>query len=279
MALRGDGRYRSRGATLAGAAQAAAPARFDWFDYEGVEPGPPPSARQYRNPILQGFYPDPSIVRVGERLLSRQFDLRLLPRPADLPQPRPGPLDADRQCDRPARPAQLRRAGDLARHVRAGHQRARRQFYIVNTCVGCGGNFVITAKDPRGPVVEPDCSSESSTAHRSLAVLRRRRQRLDRLQRAAAGQAALRRASRDLAAALRSRDAARLISRRDGAHQRRHRTRKQPDLDRGAAHLQERRLLLSDRGGRRDRGEPFRGRASERARSTGPTFPAPITRS
>lgn len=43
-------------------------ARFDWFAYEGSDPvfarnvlGPD----QYRNPILAGFYPDPSITRHG----------------------------------------------------------------------------------------------------------------------------------------------------------------------------------------------------------------------
>ena len=28
-------------------------------------------------------------------------------------------------------------------------------FYILNTCVGCGGNFVITAKNPAGPWSDP----------------------------------------------------------------------------------------------------------------------------
>ena len=28
-------------------------------------------------------------------------------------------------------------------------------FYIVNTCVGCGGNFVITANEPEGPWSDP----------------------------------------------------------------------------------------------------------------------------
>ncbi|PMZ78730.1 family 43 glycosylhydrolase, partial [Pseudomonas sp. FW306-2-11AD] len=28
-------------------------------------------------------------------------------------------------------------------------------FYIVNTCVQCGGNFVITAKNPAGPWSNP----------------------------------------------------------------------------------------------------------------------------
>ena len=43
-------------------------ARFDWFHYEGndsvyrsARPGP----NDYLNPILAGFYPDPTIVRSG----------------------------------------------------------------------------------------------------------------------------------------------------------------------------------------------------------------------
>ncbi|MGN6376135.1 MAG: family 43 glycosylhydrolase, partial [Sphingomonas sp.] len=56
------------------AAGAAAPpptplrATFDWFDYSGndaLPAGVKQGADAYRNPILQGFYPDPSIARVG----------------------------------------------------------------------------------------------------------------------------------------------------------------------------------------------------------------------
>src|SRR5918912_232566 len=43
--------------------------QFDWFVYEGhdsvfttVSPGPD----DYLNPILEGFYPDPSVTRVGD---------------------------------------------------------------------------------------------------------------------------------------------------------------------------------------------------------------------
>ena len=43
----------------------AGEARFAWFEYSGTDGGPL-AAGQYRNPILAGFYPDPSIVRVGE---------------------------------------------------------------------------------------------------------------------------------------------------------------------------------------------------------------------
>jgi alpha-N-arabinofuranosidase len=42
-----------------------APARFNWFEYSGNDGLPKPASGEYANPILQGFYPDPSIVRVG----------------------------------------------------------------------------------------------------------------------------------------------------------------------------------------------------------------------
>src|SRR6185436_3688613 len=46
---------------------APAAVEFDWFEYQGwetprVEAGPD----EFLNPILAGFYPDPSICRVGE---------------------------------------------------------------------------------------------------------------------------------------------------------------------------------------------------------------------
>src|SRR5690349_5436622 len=43
-------------------------ASFDWFEYRGSDPVDAtlrPGANDYRNPILSGFYPDPSITRVG----------------------------------------------------------------------------------------------------------------------------------------------------------------------------------------------------------------------
>src|SRR5690606_33886081 len=48
---------------------AAADPRFDWFEYTGRDPvfeQLPPSEGQYHNPVLAGFYPDPSITRVGD---------------------------------------------------------------------------------------------------------------------------------------------------------------------------------------------------------------------
>src|SRR5689334_18234922 len=52
-------------AMAAPVAAAQGPARFDWFEYSGHDGLPKPGPGEYANPILQGFYPDPSIVRVG----------------------------------------------------------------------------------------------------------------------------------------------------------------------------------------------------------------------
>ena len=53
---------------LARTADAPAGVIFDWFEYCGhdaIFAAPLPPAF-YRNPVLAGFYPDPSICRVGE---------------------------------------------------------------------------------------------------------------------------------------------------------------------------------------------------------------------
>ena len=53
-------------ALLLAAAAPPAEARFDWFDYRGRDPdGAVAGPGEYRNPVLQGFYPDPSVTRVG----------------------------------------------------------------------------------------------------------------------------------------------------------------------------------------------------------------------
>ncbi|HYD25191.1 MAG TPA: glycoside hydrolase family 43 protein [Croceibacterium sp.] len=135
-------------------AQAAPPARFEAVSYHGAEAAEPP-AETFRNPVLPGFHPDPSIVRVGADfyLVNSTFawlpgipvlhsrDLvswRLLGHAID----RAGQLDftglgTNRGIFAPA----------ITHH--AG------RFYIVTTCIDCGGNFYVTASDPAGPWSDP----------------------------------------------------------------------------------------------------------------------------
>ena len=151
----------SRGARAsdAGVQTTGAPtATFTNFRYAGRQPvyshvkaGP----GQYLNPILEGFRPDPAIVRVGPSyyLVSSSFGYF------------PGlPIFKSRDLvhwteigSAISRPGQLNLYGqetsgglyapDIAYHLGV--------FYILGTCLGCGGNFVITAKDPAGLWSDP----------------------------------------------------------------------------------------------------------------------------
>lgn len=112
-------------------------------------------SKTFNNPILPGFYPDPSICRVGEDyyLVLSSFvyfpgvpifhsrDLvnwkqigHVLDRPSQLP------LDG-----------QGHSRGIFAPTIRY-HDGV---FYMITTNVGYGGNFVVTATDPAGPWSDP----------------------------------------------------------------------------------------------------------------------------
>ncbi|WP_278392439.1 glycoside hydrolase family 43 protein [Sphingobium yanoikuyae] len=142
-------------AAIAGPALAG-PARFSDFRYDGraqeqVTPGPD----QYRNPILSGYYPDPSITRVGEAYYLVNSSFAHYP---GLPVFRSSDMVHWRQIgnaiDRPdqfdfsgLRSSRGMFAPDISFHDGL--------FYLVGTCVDCGGNFVMTAKDAAGPWSKP----------------------------------------------------------------------------------------------------------------------------
>lgn len=135
-------------------ALAADPVRVEWFDYRGAG-APAAPAGFYRNPILSGFYPDPSIVRVGDDFYMVHSTFAWFP---GIPVWHSRDLVHWRQVGNAiSRPGQLDfgRLG-LSRGVFApdiSHHRGR--FYLVTTCVDCGGNFVMTARDPAGPWSDP----------------------------------------------------------------------------------------------------------------------------
>lgn len=131
---------------------------FDWFQYEGHDPvyetvraGP----GEYLNPILAGFHPDPSIVRVGEDyyLVTSSFSFW------------PGvPIYHSRDLvrwtqigyvlDRPSQ-LDLDSAG-VSRGIFAPTLRWHDGlFYMITTLVDRGGNFIVTATDPAGPWSDP----------------------------------------------------------------------------------------------------------------------------
>jgi xylan 1,4-beta-xylosidase len=113
------------------------------------------AAGTYRNPVIPGFHPDPSVVRVGADfyLVTSSFEFfpgvpvfhsrdlvsweqvgHALTRDSQLPLQK-------------ARPS----GGIYAPTIRFHHG----TFYMVTTNVDGGGNFFVTAKDPAGPWSEP----------------------------------------------------------------------------------------------------------------------------
>ncbi|MBY9061377.1 glycoside hydrolase family 43 protein [Sphingomonas yunnanensis] len=142
--------------TVISATAAAQVARFERFTYEGrTQEQAPLSSGQYRNPILSGYYPDPSVTRVGDDyyLVNSSFahfpglpvfhsknlvDWTQIGNAID----RPDQLDLTGR-----RVSEAVFAPDISYHAGV--------FYIANTCVSCGGNFVITARDPSGPWSQP----------------------------------------------------------------------------------------------------------------------------
>jgi len=147
---------------LGAAAAATAPAQaapsaavFDWFQYEGDDPLPQPRAGEYANPVLTGFYPDPSLTRVGNDYYLVNSTFSWFP---GIPVFHSTDLVNWKQIGNAiSRPDQLDfKTLGMSRGVFAPSiEHHDGLFYILNTCVDCGGNFLITATDPAGPWSDP----------------------------------------------------------------------------------------------------------------------------
>ena len=146
--------FAALAAALAAPCAAAPSARFAEMSYAARDV-PETPAGHYRNPVLPGFQPDPSIVRVGEDfyLVNSTFswfpgipiyhsrDLvnwRLIGHAID----RPGQLDFSGLGTN---------RGVFAPAIEWHDGR----FYILNTCIECRGNFLVTAERPEGPWSDP----------------------------------------------------------------------------------------------------------------------------
>ena len=136
----------------------AGDARFSFFTYEGQRDERATAqagAGEYINPILSGYAPDPSIVRVGSDYYLVNSSFAHWP---GLPIYHSKDLVSWTQIGNAVdRLSQAQFSGigvsrglfapDISYHEGT--------FYIVNTCVDCGGNFVITAQNPAGPWSNP----------------------------------------------------------------------------------------------------------------------------
>ncbi|MDF1515370.1 MAG: family 43 glycosylhydrolase, partial [Anaerolineae bacterium] len=111
-------------------------------------------AKTFRNPILPGFFPDPSICRVGEDYYVVNSSFEYFP---GLPIFHSRDLVNWRQLGAVLdRPEQLnldgiRPSGGLYAPTIRHHDG---MFYVINTLVGAAEetrNFIVTAQDPAGP--------------------------------------------------------------------------------------------------------------------------------
>jgi alpha-N-arabinofuranosidase len=145
-------------AACAGRADAQPDARFDWFRYEGRDPvyaAVTADPNSYLNPILPGFYPDPSITRAGDDYYLVTSSFSYFP---GIPIFHSRDLVTWTQIGSVLdRPSQLKLDGlGISRGVFAPmitHHDGT--FYLVTTIVDAGGNMVVTAKDPAGPWSDP----------------------------------------------------------------------------------------------------------------------------
>ena len=132
------------------------PLAFHSLSYEAAgTAGPPLEAGDYRNPIRAGFYPDPSICKVGSDYFLINSTFAYFP---GIPIFQSRDLVNWHQLGNViSRPTQLPYSGlGVSRGIFApaiAHHDGI--FYVVCTMIDAGGNFVVTAKDPAGPWSNP----------------------------------------------------------------------------------------------------------------------------
>ena len=112
-------------------------------------------AQTFRNPIIPGFYPDPSICRVGEDYYMIHSSFEFFPgvpifHSKDLVHWRQIGHCLTRKSQLPL--GKMRASGGIYATTIRYHKGT---FYMLTTNVDGGGNFYVTAKNPAGPWSEP----------------------------------------------------------------------------------------------------------------------------
>lgn len=146
------------GALICASSVMASEAKFEHFSYQGKAEVKAESG-QYTNPIIPGYYPDPSITRVGDDYYLTNSSFAYFPglpifHSKDLVnwQQIGNAFDRHQQFD-------LTNAMSSRGIFAPAISYHDGLFYLVSTCVECNGpffnNFVMTAKDPAGPWSDP----------------------------------------------------------------------------------------------------------------------------
>src|SRR5690606_14686096 len=142
------------------AGQAAADGRtvyFDWFEYTGRDAAFEAQVPEgsFRNVVLSGFYSDPSVVAANDKFYLVSSTFTFFP---GIPVMESEDLVHWKQVGNAIRrPEQLDFDGlGVSRGVFApAIEYHDGTFYVVNTSVDAGGNFIVTATDPAGPWSDP----------------------------------------------------------------------------------------------------------------------------
>src|SRR5690606_22141387 len=139
------------------ASDAPAPVHFDWFEYTGRDAAfeAPVPEGSFRNPVLAGFHSDPSVVAANDKFYLVASTFTFFP---GIPVFESEDLVHWKQVGNAMhRPEQLDFDGlGVSRGVFApAIEYHDGTFYVVNTSVDAGGNFIVTATDPAGPWSDP----------------------------------------------------------------------------------------------------------------------------
>jgi len=145
-------------AAAATPAAATSNPRFEWFAYEGndsVYRAQRAGPDDYYNPIIAGFYPDPTIIRVGGDFYVATSSFAYFPGvPIFHSKDLVNWTQIGHILDRPSQ-LNLDSAG-VSRGIFApslSHHDGT--FYMITTLVDRGGNFFVTATNPAGPWSDP----------------------------------------------------------------------------------------------------------------------------
>ena len=160
MLLAGCGADRGEGKSTAASPSGdgtPAPAYFDWFEYTGRDAAfeaPVPDG-SFRNPVLSGFHSDPAVTAANGKFYLVASTFTFFP---GIPVFESEDLVHWKQVGNAIhRPEQLDFDGlGVSRGVFAPSiEYHDGTFYVVNTSVDAGGNFIVTATDPAGPWSDP----------------------------------------------------------------------------------------------------------------------------
>ena len=132
-------------------------ANFDAFEYSGWDgDSSPQTTNGYTNPIQPGFYPDPSVVRVGNSYYMTHSTFAYFP---GLPVFKSNNLVDWEQIGHALWSTQqldFNKQQDISHGIFAPTLRYHKgMFYIITTDVYGIGNFIISAKNPAGPWSKP----------------------------------------------------------------------------------------------------------------------------